>query len=200
MERSLLQSCVIQVAAVFHANKVRDLEGIEQAAPMPSCDLRRHCLVRRDQLVRGHVVYLRRWIRLLPWRCKQRMVEVSKVCIHLVWIFGPSQPAPVEPRFAFLERKFLWAPSRMLPSGMTRVWQKPQAKSPSSTSPFLRMTYRTKGTVPSLAGRNACGLIPIGISYVIDAGDPVRRVVDRRIEDDTSGRDPFFFRSEIGLQ
>jgi hypothetical protein len=50
-----------------------------------------------------------------------------------------------------------------------------------------------------LGNRNTGRPIPPRVSYVVYAGDPVRCVINRRVEDDSPGRDPVFSGTEIGL-
>ena len=195
----LLQPCVVQVTAILNANEVGDLEGIKEVAAMPGCDLRRHGLVRRDQLVCGQIVYWRRWVGLLPWSSEQRMVEVSKIGISLPGIIGIGQPAAEEPGFAFLEREIPLSAFHNTAIGHDAGVAKAAGKIAEFYLALLSNDIADKRYGPILGYRNADRLIPLWVSYVVHAGDPVRGGIDRRVEDDSSGRDPVFPGAEIGL-
>src|SRR5579862_3447971 len=127
------------------------------------------------------------------------MVQVPKVGISLPGVFGIGQPAPEEPGFALFERKIAL---RALQNTSIRHDSR-VAKAAGKIAEFYfalsSNDISDKRYGPILGNRNTGRLIPLWISNVINASDPMRRVIDRRIEDDLSGRAPVSPGGEIGF-
>src|SRR5271165_381315 len=127
------------------------------------------------------------------------MVKASKVGISLPGIIGVGQPPPKVPGFAFLEWE---VPLGALQNTSIRHDSRVAEAAGKIAELYLTLfsnDISDKRYDSIFGNRNTSRLIPVWISHVVHAGDPVRCEIDRRIEDDSSGRDPVFLRAETGL-
>src|SRR5580692_9666493 len=106
------------------------------------------------------------------------MVEASKVRISFPGIIGIGQPFPEVPGLAFLERE---VPLGALQNTSVRHHSR-VAKAAGKIAEFYfalpsnDISDKRYGPIPG--NRNTGRLIPLWISNVLNAGDPVRCVID----------------------